>query len=383
MAILLMLPLVVAADTSGCSCEHVKAELKAELRRELRAELLHDLRTEFQQPHKLSLQQSVRVSATGDASVDAGRRLTSDSMSCCRWTHNEACGSSIAAGRYEKCTSLHEYLEGKTTTHELMDVDACLGSDASAWGWNFDSPEAVVTLSSGGSEAGRVPTPIKVTHAATCGGKASMELQLNTSVAHLNVLNSLVVNGVDMTSMSGRVNALEAAVAAMPAPSPCPSASWGKGTAVTLNNPYHQSSSQSGHGPDYGATHTIDGDYENTFWLSDASTPTNQWIVYEFGNGNAADAEYISGIKIRPGQDPYGVKDFAMQTSDSVIGPWTEVGTGSAPACNTAGVNAGTCDTTLSWAGTKSQYWRLAGMNSQSGVARPKIMEVDFNVCSS
>lgn len=72
-----------------------------------------------------------------------------------------------------------------------------------------------------------------------------------------------------------------------------------------------------------------------------------------------------------------------MQMSDSISGPWTEVGTGSAPACDTADVNAGTCDTTLSWAGTKSQYWRLAGMNSQSGTDRPKILEVDFNVCSS
>ena len=50
-----------------------------------------------------------------------GRQLghASPSATCCRWTPDNTCGDSIEAERYRKCTQIHEYLEGKTTTHEV------------------------------------------------------------------------------------------------------------------------------------------------------------------------------------------------------------------------------------------------------------------------
>lgn len=55
-------------------------------------------------------------------SWDEGRRLSSGSdHTCCRWTPADTCGS-IEASRLRKCTSLHEYLEDKTTTHEVCDT---------------------------------------------------------------------------------------------------------------------------------------------------------------------------------------------------------------------------------------------------------------------
>ena len=44
-----------------------------------------------------------------------GRRLSSPT--CCRWTADDTCGS-VPADRFQRCTDVHEYLEGKTTTHE-------------------------------------------------------------------------------------------------------------------------------------------------------------------------------------------------------------------------------------------------------------------------
>ena len=50
-----------------------------------------------------------------------GRQLghASPSATCCRWTPDNTCGDSIEAERYRKCTEVHEYLEEKTTTHEV------------------------------------------------------------------------------------------------------------------------------------------------------------------------------------------------------------------------------------------------------------------------
>ena len=42
---------------------------------------------------------------------------------------------------------MHEYLEGKTTTHEFADLDTCLGPDASKWSATFDGASSDVTLS--------------------------------------------------------------------------------------------------------------------------------------------------------------------------------------------------------------------------------------------
>jgi len=122
-----------------------------------------------------------------------GRRL--EQQSCCRWTNSGACPSADVT---YKCTSLHEYLETKTTTHVFEDVSACPGSDPSAL---FHGESANVALSSGGSEVIRVPTPLKVIHPANCTG-ATMEIQLNTSVP------SLLVGGVDISSMLANVVAL-------------------------------------------------------------------------------------------------------------------------------------------------------------------------------
>jgi len=134
-----------------------------------------------------------------------GRRL--EQQSCCRWTNSGACPSADVT---YKCTSLHEYLETKTTTHVFEDVSACPGSDPSAL---FQGESANVALSSGGSEVIRVPTPLKVIHPANCTG-ATMEIQLNTSVpsllvGNLDVEGTLTVRGVDILS---KIVALEAVV---------------------------------------------------------------------------------------------------------------------------------------------------------------------------
>ena len=68
--------------------------------------------------------QPTRRDRTVRATVDAepsrsDRRLTSSGPTCCRWTHDAACGSNIAEQRHYKCTGLFEYLESKTTTHEF------------------------------------------------------------------------------------------------------------------------------------------------------------------------------------------------------------------------------------------------------------------------
>ena len=108
------------------------------------------------------------------------------------------CPSSQSNEREYRCTGLHEYLEDKTTTHVFEDVDSCLGTDETAWGWRFDSTDAAsVVLSSGGSTAATVPTPLKVTHSAGCTSP-TLELQLATTVSSLSVTGSLTVAG-DLT----------------------------------------------------------------------------------------------------------------------------------------------------------------------------------------
>ena len=63
---------------------------------------------------------SASVSPLGVTGAE-GRQLghVSPSATCCRWTPDGTCGGSIEADKYEECTSFHEYLEGKTTTHEV------------------------------------------------------------------------------------------------------------------------------------------------------------------------------------------------------------------------------------------------------------------------
>ena len=62
---------------------------------------------------------SASVSPLGMADA-GGRQLShvSPSATCCRWTPDDTCGS-VEAMKYKECTSVYEYIEGKTTTHEV------------------------------------------------------------------------------------------------------------------------------------------------------------------------------------------------------------------------------------------------------------------------
>ena len=63
---------------------------------------------------------SASVSPLGTAKER--RQLThiaGDSSTCCRWTPTDSCGTISDATLFEQCTSIYEYLEGKTTTHEV------------------------------------------------------------------------------------------------------------------------------------------------------------------------------------------------------------------------------------------------------------------------
>ena len=118
------------------------------------------------------------VGSMGEPEAVAGRRLSSPT--CCRWTADDTCGS-VPAGRFQRCTDLHEYLEGKTTTHEFDDLDTCLGSDESKWSAKYDGASTnQVTLSNDAAVA-NLKTPLKVTHAADCGNvPPTLNVQMDT-----------------------------------------------------------------------------------------------------------------------------------------------------------------------------------------------------------
>ena len=108
-----------------------------------------------------------------------GRRL-SPAPTCCRWTADGTCGT-VPAERFEVCTHMHEYLEGKTTTHEFADLDTCLGPDASKWSAKFDGASSNVTLSYDAAVMATLKTPLKVTHAADCGNDPpTLTVQMDT-----------------------------------------------------------------------------------------------------------------------------------------------------------------------------------------------------------
>jgi hypothetical protein len=116
-----------------------------------------------------------------------GRQLghASPSATCCRWTPDNTCGDSIEAERYRKCTLIHEYLEGKTTTHEFENLEHanCLGADSSKWTTSFNGHTSNVTLSNDGNAVSSFKTPLKVTHAENCGTVApALTLQMDTTV---------------------------------------------------------------------------------------------------------------------------------------------------------------------------------------------------------
>eukprot|EP00966_Prymnesium_polylepis_P261726 6046104-Prymnesium_polylepis.1 len=127
---------------------------------------------------------SMRVVSTTGESRD-GRQLSggpSTAPTCCRWTWDDACGSSGNANT-EACTDVHEYLEHKTTTHEFNDLDTCLGADHTKWKFRYDSSNAQIALSND-SPVTTVKTSLKVTHAASCSNTApSLTLQMDTVVS--------------------------------------------------------------------------------------------------------------------------------------------------------------------------------------------------------
>ena len=155
------------------------------------------------------------VLPTGEAR--RGRQLTGEPESseptCCRWTQDDACSSAGSASEFQ-CTSLHEYLEHKTTTHEFSDLDVCLGSDHTKWRWKYQASNAQVALSNNDSAVTTtVKTPLKVTHAASCNSTApTLTLQMDTVVAGLTVSGTLSVGGTDIAA--GLANATAAAAAA-------------------------------------------------------------------------------------------------------------------------------------------------------------------------
>jgi len=128
-----------------------------------------------------------------------GRRLSANE--CCRWTPGNTC-TGVAAGRFEACTMMHEYLESKTTTHEFEDLATCAGADESGWKVEFDGVAGNVTLTNGATVKSAFPTPLKVTHAASCSTVApELQLQLNTNLAQ-----SISLHGVDLTSRLMELN---------------------------------------------------------------------------------------------------------------------------------------------------------------------------------
>mmetsp|Transcript_23554 Transcript_23554/g.62247 ORF Transcript_23554/g.62247 Transcript_23554/m.62247 type:complete len:284 (+) Transcript_23554:179-1030(+) len=150
-------------------------------------------------------QSRVSVDVLGD---QHGRRMTAaPAGECCRWTPDDTCGI-VAADRHEKCTSLHEYLESKMTTHEFTDIVACLGNTDRLWKPSFNGASGNVTLSGGpdadgiGAVVSTYATPFKVTHAAACATTPpTLELQLATHIAGaLTIGGSLQVGGAALTA---------------------------------------------------------------------------------------------------------------------------------------------------------------------------------------
>ena len=128
-----------------------------------------------------------------------GRRLSS-SPTCCRWTQGNECPAEQSDARHKKCTNLHEYLEHKTTTHVFEDVDSCLGTDDTAWGFRYHTADrnASVILSGSSGEVS-MPTPLKVTHGSGCTASL-LTMQLNTDIAGSLTLNGAAIRPIDLST---------------------------------------------------------------------------------------------------------------------------------------------------------------------------------------
>ena len=139
-----------------------------------------------------------------------GRQLSSSSgagnATCCRWTHDMACGT-VEHARLRECTGLHEYLENKVTSVEFEDLDECLGSDAEGWGVSFEptaSGGGHVTLKQNGAVVATPLTPLRVTYPANCSGvPPTLTVQLATVFPQIVSFNGgAEVNGMDIEQSS-------------------------------------------------------------------------------------------------------------------------------------------------------------------------------------
>ena len=104
-----------ATASAGLALEEQLAAFEARFARleKENTELRHQL-SEMQQ------RQATIVSPLGEVS-GMGRQLShvsGDTATCCRWTPSDTCGS-VAPTKLRQCTKLHEYMEAKTTTHEV------------------------------------------------------------------------------------------------------------------------------------------------------------------------------------------------------------------------------------------------------------------------
>ena len=127
--------------------------------------------------------------------------MSANPEECCRWTPDGTC-TGMTSGREKACTMVHEYLETKTTTHSFDDITDCAGAGESNWGAEFNGVTGNVTLKNGATTKSTFPTPLKVTHSATCttGVQPTLDLQLDTTAGVLNVAESLSLQGTDLTS---------------------------------------------------------------------------------------------------------------------------------------------------------------------------------------
>ena len=104
---------VVATASAGSPIEDRFAALEARL-----ADVERENAALKRQLAETQTPRSASVSPLGTA--EERRQLTHiDSSTCCRWTPTDSCGTISDATLFEQCTSIHEYLEGKTTTHEV------------------------------------------------------------------------------------------------------------------------------------------------------------------------------------------------------------------------------------------------------------------------
>lgn len=154
------------------------------------------------------------VSAAGgdvqEADVARGRRL-SDPDGCCRWDAAGSC-TGVASDRLYHCTRVHEFLEQRVATHTFTDIDTCMGdSDASTWSCAFSGPAGNVSLSnSGAGTVATFPTPLHVTHAASCGSTLpTLQVQMDTTLQRdVEVKGSLTLDGYVVPPLGPSIDSL-------------------------------------------------------------------------------------------------------------------------------------------------------------------------------